>query len=305
MFSESIATPIRFPSSANLLIDSLDRNNKTITPSTDFSITKQENILAGYFTRFGVVEMVLNYFIPNISALYRTNTLSITIGTQTAVVVIPVGNYSVSGLFQYILTYLNGFDPDDPSVIITQPIFTGVNFYFQGPTPGNLPFFAKSTGPGSAFVNFDIGDTILAQMLRLPRLAGLSSYQVRDPYLVPPQLRYLDFVCTNITYQQGLKDGNTSRYTRDVLYRWYFGWSEIDTLDSRGYPKFQGYLPFVQRRYLNFPKQVKWDTSQPIGQLNFQVFNSDGEIVDVDIDTTTSGPNGSLEWSMGLLVSEQ
>ena len=80
MFQESSAMPIRAPSTANLLIDSQDRNNLTTTQSTDFTITKQSNILAGFFTRLGVVELVLNYSKPNISPEYNTDTLSITIG---------------------------------------------------------------------------------------------------------------------------------------------------------------------------------------------------------------------------------
>jgi len=306
MFSESIATPIRFPSTANLLIDSLDRSNLITTTSTNFSINKAENILAGYFTRFGVVEMVLNYSIPNISLFYGTNTLSLTVGETTQVITVPDGNYDVSALMDEIKNILNvGSDEEPPNP--GGNLFPNIEFSWFG-LPGNYSFGAEDfTNPADPVPqDFIINDTPLARMLRLTRGVALPLHAVQNPYLIPPQLRYLDFVCTNITYQQGLKDGNTSRYTRDVLYRWNFGWDNVYALDDAGYPINQGYLPFVQRRYLNFPKQVKWDTAQPIGQLNFQVYNSNGEIVEVNIDTTQNlESKGSLEWSMGLLVSEQ
>jgi hypothetical protein len=306
MFSESMASPIRFPSTANLLINSLDRSNLISTTSTDFSINKNENILAGFFTRFGVVELVLDYSIPNIALFYGTNTLSITVGTTTQVITVPDGNYDVSAVMDAIKNELNTGSNETP----TNPsanLFPNIEFSWFG-LPGNYFFGAEDlTTPASPIPqDFIINDTPLARMLRLTRNSAQPLHAVQNPNLLPPQLKYLDFVCTNITYQQGLKDGSTSNVVRDVLYRWNFGWDNVYILDDAGYPINQGYLPFVQRRYLNFPKQVKWDTAQPIGQLNFQVYNSNGEIVGVNIDTTQNlEGKGSLEWSMGLLVSEQ
>ena len=306
MFSESMASPIRFPSTANLLINSLDRSNLISTTSTDFSINKNENILAGFFTRFGVVEIVLDYSIPNIALYYGTNTLSITVGEITHIITIPDGNYDVSAVMDAIKNELNKGSNETP----TNPsanLFPNIEFSWFG-LPSNYNFGAEDlTNPGSPQTqDFTINDTPLARMLRFTRNSAQPLHAVQNPNLMPPQLKYLDFVCTNITYQQGLKDGSTSNVVRDVLYRWNFGWDNVYTLDDAGYPINQGYLPFVQRRYLNFPKQVKWDTAQPIGQLNFQVYNSNGEIVSVNIDTTQNlEGKGSLEWSMGLLVSEQ
>jgi hypothetical protein len=140
-------------------------------------------------------------------------------------------------------------------------------------------------------------------MLNIKRGSSNVSYPIISPYLLPFELTYFDFVCSNITYQQGLKDATTSNATRDVLYRWNFGWSEVYVLDGDGYPINQGYLPFVQRRYLNYPKQVKWDTQQPLGQLNFQLFDRQGSIIQVPANA--SDGKGGLEWSMTLLVSEQ
>jgi len=289
MFQEQSAMPIRNPSTANLLIDSQDRNNLANTQSTDFTITKQSNILAGYFTRLGVVEIVLNYSIPNISAKYDTDRFSITLGGVTNVFRIQDGNYTVENVMTFLIQ-------------AAQLQFPGVTFAFGG-AYGALDFSAVD-GAGNP-VDFTINDTPLARMLGLQIGADISLYEINQPNLIPKQLRYLDFVCTQITYQQGLKDASTSNYTRDILYRWNLGWDTPPPFDQDGYPINQGYIPFVQRRYLSFPKMVKWDTQQPIGQLSLQVYDANGSIVQVQTQDFINPELGNLEYSMGLLVSEQ
>ena len=302
MFQEQSAMPIRPPSTANLLIDSLDRNDVFNTQSTDFTITKQSNILSGYFTRLGMVEIVLNYSIPNISSAYKSNTLSITIGEDTQIITIPDGNYTVQSLMTEILALLNvGTDatPSDPA----NNVFPNVDFVFSG-SNGRLVFGAIDDNTGDP-VNFMINDTILSRMLGVQIGIDTVLYDIDKPYLIPSQLRYLDFVCTNITYQQGLKDASTSNTTRDILYRFNLGYDSPPILDGDGYPINQGYLPFVQRRYLNFPKMVKWDTQQPIGQLSLQVYDANGKIINVQTQADINPVYGNLEYSIGLLVSEQ
>jgi hypothetical protein len=307
MFQEQSAIPIRNPSTANLLIDSLDRNNLASSQSTDFTITKQANILSGYFTRFGVSEIVLNYFIPNISPVYGSNTLSLTVNGVTQDVPIQSGNYTVSSVLEAILDELNVGSKQTPPNYPAN-LFPNIVFELNG-TPGNYFLFAFDyTNPGAPVLqNYIINSNVLARMLRLPQNIQNTNFKIINPYLIPNQLRYLDFVCTNLTYQQGLKDGTTSNFTRDVLYRWNFGYSEQELLDDLGYPIHQGYLPFVSRRYLNFPKQIKWDTQQPIGQLSLQIYRADGVILRVSPNNSESTllAFGGLEYSLGLLVSEQ
>lgn len=303
MFQETQAMPIRSPSTANLLIDSLDRNDVFNTQSTDFTITKQSNILAGYFTRLGVVEIVLNYSIPNISSQYNSNTLSITIGATTQTITLPDGNYTVESLFDEILSLLNVGTNESP----TNPannVFPDIDFSFAG-SGGRLVFGAIDVNTGLP-ENFQINDTILSRMLGVQ--IGINTtplYDIDRPFLIPPQLRYLDFVCSQITYQQGLKDASTSNTTRDILYRFNLGYDTPAILDGDGYAINQGYMPFVQRRYLNFPKMVKWDTQQPIGQLSLQVFDANGKIINVQTQSNIDPSKGNLEYSFGLLVSEQ
>jgi hypothetical protein len=243
----------------------------------------------------------MDYFVPNIGKLYNTNTLSLTVNGNTQIITIQESNYTVQALMEQILIQLNTGNNGGP-------VFPNVNFYFQGGLPGNVPFFALQVPipapPAPPVpVNFTFNDTPLARMLNVPRGAVSNAYSIVSPYLIPSELTYIDFVCSNITYQQGLKDATTSNATRDVLYRWNFGWDNVYILDGDGYPINQGYLPFVQRRYLSFPKQCKWDTQQPLGQLSFQLYDRNGAIIQVPASSSTGG--GGLEWSMALLVSEQ
>jgi hypothetical protein len=301
MFSESQASAIRFPSTSNLLIDSKDRVNLASTSSTDFTITKQTNILSGYFTRFGVVEIILNYAKPNISTEYNTNILSFTVNNVTESITFATGNYNVNDLFKYLLEELNaGSNLTVPNPALN--LFPNVVFEFTGQS-GSLSLFAfTNTG---ATQTFTINDTPLARMINFSIGKNFAQYPVLRPYLIPPQLRYLDFVCNNLTYQQGLKDASTSDISRDILYRWVLGWDNVYDLDNDGYPINQGYYPFVQRRYLNFPKMIKWDTQQPIGQLSFQTYDASGKIVESDNITRRNDSVGNLDYNMCLLVSEQ
>ena len=280
----AMASPIRFPSTANLAIDSYDRggNSKVDTPGSsaaNFTITKDGNIMSGFFTRVAVTEVVLDWAIPNISALKGDNTFSILTGSTVTTLVIPDGNYTVATLMNYIVVTLNA-------------AALGITFSLTG-SDGK-----KSLSATGAFT---VQSTILSGFLSMtPANVAVPSVgnAVAFPYPELLPIAYVDITCGSLTYQQGLKDADTSATSRDVLYRWVFAWDDYNPLDSLGYPIYQGYMPFKSRRALNFPKQIKWDGQQPLGQLIFQVYGSDGELA----KTTQSGV---FEWQMNLLVSEQ
>lgn len=272
-------TTIRQPSTANLMISSLDR---TSGKSTDFSISKQQNILSGYFTRFGVVEISLDWCVPNISEYLQNRTLVVEIGTNPAFTVnVPQGHYTVQTLL-------------DALVIVLNTNTYGAVFSITG--PNNLKSLTST-------VNFNILPGALQSALNLATDEEALGFPVFCPNLCP--YPYIEFTCSNLTYQQGLKDATTAPNTRDVLYRWVFGWDECSPYDSYGYAINQSYLPFITRRYLSYPKQIKWDSQQPIGQLQFEVYDSNGYIVQVADPIAAGGSEGELEFYMTLLVSEQ
>ena len=158
---------------------------------------------------------------------------------------------------------------------------------------------------------FSIEDTILARQLGFTTFNGVddTSAPIRGaPFLLP--YRYIDFVSNDLTYNQALKDATTTTYDRTVLYRWYFAWSDSPQLDTLGFPILQGYTRFCSRRDIPFPKQIRWENNMPIGQVSFQVFNDQGELLlpslvqPVDTDSVPDNTYSNMEWGMSLLVSE-
>lgn len=284
MFSESQASSIRFPSTANLQIFSRDRNVSNFS-SCDFTINKQENILSGYFTRFGVCEMVLFWNIPNINALYNNSAISVTYNGVTQNFTFQDGFYTVEALMDGLVPALNNA--------------FGAGIFVISGSSGHHSLLSTA-------LPFTINGSNLARNMSFTIGQQLQTNNFFYPKLYPNEFTYIDFTCSNLTYQQGLKDGSTAPNVRDVLYRWYLAWDTPPAVDGLGYPILQGYQPFNQRRYLNFPKQIKWDTQQPIGGLSFQVYDALGDTLRYIGDDALPNPaTGGIEWSMNLLVSEQ
>ena len=265
------ASTFRFPSTANLYIDSLDRTQGT---SANFLINQKQNILTGFFTRLAVNEIVLDYGIPNIRAVDTNNTISVLVGASPYNITLNDGFYTAKEALDRIVALLN----------------TAV---------GSATFSITTDADGDASLtntsNYTIVETTLSQQLNFTGGATASTSKlVESPVILAT--KYIDIVCDNLTYCQDLKDTSTNSNARDVLYRWYLAWDSECSYDAYGFPILQGYRQFIQRRYLSFPKQIKWDNNQPIGQLSFQLYYSDGSLY----DTT----NGELEFNMSLLVSE-
>jgi len=270
--------PIRFPSTANLYIDSLDRASGT---SSDFLINKPTNILTGFFTRLAVTEVVFDYCIPNVRAVDGNNTLTVDFGVGNTIITLPDDFYTVKSLLDTFVSLLN------------TEIGAGTQFEIVSAESGDGVFIRYGNGSQGSY-SF-VSTPLMIQLNIANATSQTPSKLVECPAIL--NTKYFDIVSQNLTYCQDLKDASTSQVVRDVLYRWYLAWDNEGQYDAYGYPIFQGYRPFIQRRSIAFPKQIKWDNIQPIGQLQFQIYNSEGNIV----DTTTSG---ELEFNMNLLVSE-
>ena len=287
MFGDSInsATPIRFPSTANLNINSSDRDENNYPNSSDFIITQQQNILSGFFTRLAITEMVLDWGVPNVNALAGNNILTVSVGGNAENVNLDTGFYTVSSIMSEIISQLNAR-------------FTGIAvFSFTGPT-GSKSLRCVNTATPPLPTSYVVTSSKLATQLTLVTGVELSEDLLVSPYLLPDNHTYLDFASPQLTYQQGLKDASTAPISHDVLYRWNFGWDGPAPIDPDGYPIQQGYAAFVQRRYLSFPKMIRWTGTQPIGQLSFQVYDADGKIFQYRSNSY------DFEWAMNILVSE-
>ena len=275
------AITIRFPATANFLVDSIDRTAGTT--SADFLINKTNSLFNGFFTRLAVNELVLDWCIPNVSGAFNDNTFAVNVTGAMAnpyTVTLPSGFYTVADALDALVTLLN--------------TATGQTFAVL---QQDQQVYLELQGGGT--FNIEDNDSNLPVFLGLRDAIGATP-AIGFPLICPKLLpyTYLDFVSPNLTYCQDLKDNTTNQINRDVLYRWVLAWDNEPSYDTYGFPIFQGYKPFFSRRYLNYPKQIKWDNIQPIGQVSFQVYGSDGELVKVE------EAEGDMEWNMSILVSE-
>ena len=289
-------TTIRNPSTANLLIDSSDRDGGT---SANFTIQKKNSILNGFFSRLAVSEVILNWSVPNISGATSNDVFSINIdGVGVFNALVLDGNYTVAQALEAVVADLNSQDNLPPQTTFVLGNLNG---------PGTLVTLTTT----ELETPFTIVDTILARQLGFTTFNGLDNTEIPirgAPFLLP--YRYIDFVSNDLTYNQALKDATTTAYDRTVLYRWYFAWSDSPQLDTLGFPILQGYTRFCARRDIAFPKQIRWENNMPIGQVSFQVFNDQGELLrpslvqPVDKESEPDNTYSNMEWGMNLLVSE-
>jgi hypothetical protein len=179
---------------------------------------------------------------------------------------------------------------------------------------------AKAITGSTAYFFLSNADPTLANLpnqLGLPTRTLAAGFTPATSYnVVAPDLRpynYLDFTSPQLAAQQDVKDTATSPTTPDSIYRWVFANTTPNSYDSYGYPILQSYQPFVERRYLAFPKQIRWDPLSPLGQVQFQVQDSTGQILDygyqdrnsITTPNSATNPFGQrYEFQMLMLVSE-
>ena len=264
------ATPIRYPSTANLMVDSADRDREIYPLCNNFLISKKQSIMNGFFTRVGTTEVVMEWFSGNIGG---------TLGEFVYVVGATAYDFSLSGFFtvanllQDIVSNLNEFTPS-----------TGLTWTVAAVQGGG----ANLTATGAPGIVFSVASPTLIGLILEPSLGATIPAGGSEDFPIEPSkvdlrpTRYLDIVCTQLTNNQAVKDASTAQNTRDVLCRWYFDYDNQNDLDAYGFPILMGYTPFCIRRIFNPPKQIQWQTNVPIGQMAFQLYDDRGELAKVD-----------------------
>ena len=299
---------VRQPSTANLMVDSADRDENIYYSPADFQIYKNQSIMNGFFTRIGTTEVTLEWCEPNI--LYQVNdtlTFEISGNSQVINAVVslleppaqgqprPFANMTVADVLDAICEQLTG-----ESYVSGQPADFRVARNYQ---TGRMAIDCSG-----ALFKCDSLNYTLAQQLDLSNPLGDNTYS-RYVDIGCPDLRlyrYLDFVSASLTYNQALKDNSTADIEKDVLCRWYMAEDTQEQYDAYGFPILMGYVRFVRRRIFNPPKQIRWDPSQPIGNLNFQVYTDRA----ITINGTAQGQLWDVfdyehtNWLMTLQLSE-
>lgn len=267
---------IRQPSTANLMLDSVDGTLGAST-SANFQITRNQALLNGFFTRLGVTEVVLEWNEPNVSSNLGRNSVVITMNGTPTTLTLPTGFYTVQTALQAIVALANAIPAFGRTLTVT-----GASGIAQITSSTNTDVFSFGGALG----------TLLG--IEGPSVGGVLTTVAGQQDLRP--YRYLDFVSQQLTYNQDLKDASTAQVVRDVLVRWYMAWDEQPLLDGFGFPILMSYTPFAARRLFNPPKQIRWDNIQPVGNLSFQVYPNYG--------TAIANLSPETQWLMTIQASE-
>ena len=316
---------IRPSSTAVFGVDSDDRYDtyaqRRTSPSYPFSfqISKGEALLNGFFTRLAVSEFRMYWTLPNISAAWGNNTLtyyeSVTPAQHT--ITIPDGFYDLESLMATIqsLVQTDGFlgsftalpQVDGSTVYSTNAAST---FYWVPATSSVRTLYDMlnlvNTSPPTAAVS---------------QRGGIANLKSTD---------FIDIVSPQLTYNQDLKDGSTSKTNRDVMCRIYLddttkslGRITTNLFNVGGAPNgFQvpvydpttftnGSTPFIIYRQFTQPKQILWNNTQPIGNITFELYDDQGRSIQSLWNATypITGTTGryyanSFVWNMTLLITE-
>jgi hypothetical protein len=315
------AITTRPSASANFFVDSVDKAEGQV--SSNFTISKGQSLFNGFFNRISVAEIVLDWGIPNIAAYWGNDYITIENATTSVQfqVVIPDSFFRVVDLVQYIVDAVNAdaISAGDPLRLTSE--FTSGSLLINSTGVGNDPFTILSTNPATPSAGTNLPRQLFFSVdIDVPA----TSVEISSPLILGT--RYIDIVCQQLTYNQELKDNTTSNNNRDVLYRWYFTYDNVpvaydyitaqinagDPAAPVPYPPtfaqvltdipiIEGYTSFVSRRTPPVVKQIRWSPEQPIGQVNFQVYDDQGRLLDL--------PNGfpggyNFQFQMSLLLSE-
>ena len=269
------ATPIRYPSTANLMVDSKDRG-ATYPLCNDFLITKNQSLMNGFFTRVGTTEVVFEWTTPNVlPRQYQFLALSDVDPTPPPsgiTAYLRSGFYNQQEFLQEFVAELN-----DAAI--------GVTFTVTAVVGGEATIeYALTTA-----TSFTLSGNLIEKVFGQSPVTDASLLWQDETFFVPfidlRPTRYIDMVCTQLTNNQAVKDASTAQNTRDVLCRWYFDFDNATPVDDFGYPILMGYSPFFIRRIYNPPKQIQWQSNVPIGQMAFQLYNDRGTLQSVFANT--------------------
>jgi len=290
------ATPIRMPSTANLMIDSQDRIRPTFVDAGNFRITKNQAILNGFFTRVATTEVVVEWTIPNIATAYSNETFEVDVSGTSYFAVLPDGFYTVAQALDTIVALLN----------IDQNTYT-----FSVVNTGPFPVIKCVVKIGGADQNFTILESALSQQLGFEiDTLGNNFIPGRNNPVDLRWWRYIDFVSNDLTYTQDVKDGATNDNEKNVLCRFYLCYDSPPQNDKYGFPILFGYQCTTLRRIFSPPKQIKWEPNLPVGNLSFEVYGSGGGNYPLAVNEyvllvpLNIPPSTGWNWLMTLQVSE-
>jgi hypothetical protein len=256
---------IRQPSTANLMIDSADRATGY---AGNFEIQRPQALMNGFFTRVATTEVVIEWGIPNIMATLSNQTFSVTItsGSVLISITLPESQYTVAQALDAIAGLLTAAN--------ATYLWTIVQL-------NGLVYLKATLADGTTAAPYTINTRNLSVQLGLVGNDSDNLHQVGEFGAVDLRfVRYLDFVSNSLTYTQAVKDSSTNPTSvKDVLCRFYFDWDNPPQIDKYGFPIQVGYTTTTLRRIFSPPKEIRWESNLPIGNLSFQVYYAQAGLI--------------------------
>ena len=305
--AEHPGKPQRPPASAHLLIDSLDRyensnfgsNNQNITllsalagadpTASNFTISRNQPLLYGYFTRVAITQVQMEYNIPSVLEQFN-NTLYIQY-TQGANVNVPItvtlsaGWYNNVELADELQTQIRaalaaaGVTNNGFTVTFGRPNYT---FTFD---TNNADLFGFTVVPTANVVNQTL-------YLKTLQLIGITTTQTLPSIVSAPTVstitanraprllftQYVDIISRNLTKYQRVKDTDTAAVNNKsfIIARVYLVPPNTAAfVDASG--NSLGSRPFTICVDYNTPKHIKWSPNEAIHELDFQLLDEYGD----------------------------
>jgi len=318
--AEDRAVTVRPSSTAILAIDAADRypteqqafGNRT--SPYDFQITRNQSILNGFFTRIALTEFVFPFYIPNVNA-YTNQLYFKKNGGALQSITLPTNFYTPDALADAVETELNAAGFAALTVVYNPPNTTPGSgqyapccFLIETNTADTIQFVrGNTTSAPNSLTNINH-----FQLFDLMALNDSVSTDIDGSTTRCRYIEYIDVVCTQLTYNQDLKDSSSDPTARDVLARIY-----LETENEQITPVWDGTkviipyetaipgtYPFTIYRQFKTPKQILWNKAQPVGNLRFELYDNHGQPLNSAISTTDDQNLNMPDWRMTLLVSE-
>jgi hypothetical protein len=325
---------IRQPSTALLCIDSEDRwanytQRRNATPGSynyspyDFIITKNESLMNGFFTRLAVSQVVFPWVIPNINKTTNRIKMTYNIGGPDVVRYITLDQQFIPGFVlaatfaAAVVTAATG-DLNAFTCVYDDVNDLGGQFFYDTNDPAKgVSFEPMAYQPNPAFPGFYEYQDNVKQLFDLMAFGNINtqlSIAAGGSFTNCQATRYIDIVCSQLVYNQALKDTMSQQVARDVLARLYLGSNFRYVADPDAPPESSkevayapGTFPTIIETQYSTPKQIQWTPNQPVSSgLRFTIYDDNGiplsELFDLSIrpDAGVS----EADWSMTMLVSE-
>lgn len=314
------------PASTSLLtIDSEDRyasyddardNIRNVSPY-NYQLANGKVLLAGFFTRLAVQQVVFPWAIPNINRKTRNVFFVYNNGPGevTKQLILPLGFYTpveLAAEIQSIVRTIGVADgiADLATFVMTYGATNNLPLFEYAVTSATLTVGFVPMGSNTSLYPFPPTTKQLFDMLGFT-FANIGLAVSNTGVVTFAQaIRYIDIVSPDLVQCASLHDGSSLAISRDSLCRLYL--ADIDSTNVKGVlPSNALYAPAgTQPGTINYlppiAKQIAWRANQNIGSsTRFQVYDDNGDLLDAlflpeEVATVTDNVN----WSMSLLVTE-